>query len=180
MVVVERRNPRMETLSFGSFPRSANHFCLELIAKSLSEIQFVHIEHYIDPIDKQKNFFATIRTPLECIPSWITFTGDTRSNRAEQVLEWYCSYYQKCKESGVLIVPFSQITSSPLTSMNYICDYFGIGRTTLQSIEFDFSTNFHWASNDKTEHKTIIGEMENAPSFNMAMSLFEELCVPVG
>jgi len=179
-VVVERRNSGMDTLSFGSFPRSANHFCLELIAKSLPEIQFVHIEHYIHPIDKQQNLFATIRTPLECIPSWITFTEDVRENRAEQVLEWYCSYYQKCKESGVLVVPFDQITSSPLASMNYICEHFGIHKTKLESIEFDFSTNFHWASSNKSKYKTIIGEMQNAPSFNMAMSLFEELCVPVG
>ena len=179
-MVVERRNPRMETLSFGSFPRSANHFCLELIGVALPEIQFVHNEHYIYSIGEQENFFATIRTPLECIPSWITFTGDTRDNRAEQILEWYCSYYQKCKDSNVLVVPFKQITTSPLDSLNNICDHFGLTRTIFDSIEFDFSTNFHWAGNNKNNYEIIISEMKNAPSFNLAMSLFEELCVTIG
>jgi hypothetical protein len=170
----------MGTLSFGSFPRSANHFCLELIATALPEINFVHNEHYIYSIDKQENFFSTIRTPLECVPSWITFTKDMRENRAEQILEWYCTYYQKCKDSNVLIVPFEQITSLPLDSLNHVCDHFGISRTGFDSIEFDFSTDFHWPIKDKSNYGIIVDEMKNAPSFNLAMSLFEELCIPVG
>lgn len=170
----------MDTLSFGSFPRSGNHFCYELIKQTLPKTNLIYLEHRIDPIDKETNVFTTIRTPLECVPSWITFTADFRENRAEQVLEWYCAYYKKCQESKVLVIPFTQLISHPLDSVHKICMYHKIEQPTVETIEFDFSSGFHVPTKDKSGYVTIINEMKNAPSFEPAMKLFEALCVPVG
>lgn len=168
----------MDTISFGSFPRSGNHFCVELIHKTLPDVQLFCLEHRIYPLDKQQNLFTTIRTPLECVPSWITLTADVRSNRAEQVLEWYCAYYEKCKEVGVLTVPFTQLISEPLFCLNHVYKTFGL--PVVDSLDFDLSTGFHFPTKDKSKYDEIIQEMHLAPSFPKAMSLFEELCVPVG
>jgi hypothetical protein len=151
---------------------------VELIRKSLPDIELFCLEHRIHPIDKHKNVFTTIRTPLECVPSWITLTADTRSNRAEQVLEWYCAYYEKCKEVGVPIISFTQLISEPLFSLNYVYKTFSL--PVVDSLDFDLDTGFHFPTKDKSKYDEIIQEMQLTPSFSRAMSLFEELCVPVG
>lgn len=168
----------MDTIAFGSFPRSGSHFCMDLIHKSLSNAKIICLEHRIYPLDKQQNLFTTIRTPLECVPSWITLTADTRSNRAEQVLEWYCAYYEKCKEVGVLTVPFTQLISEPLFCMNYVYKSFGL--PLIDSLDFDLGTGFHFPTKDKSDYHQIVEEMQSAPSFSRAISLFQALCVPVG
>lgn len=102
---------------------------------------------------------------------------DTRQDRAEQVLEWYCSYYDKCKEVGVLIIPFAQLISEPLFCLNHVYKTFGL--PLIDSLDFDLNTGFHFPSIDKSGYSKIIEEMKLAPSFKTAMGLFEELCVPV-
>jgi hypothetical protein len=151
---------------------------MELIRKSLPNVEIVCLEHRIYPLDKQQNLFTTIRTPLECVPSWITLTADTRSNRAEQVLEWYCAYYQKCKEANVLIIPFTQMVSEPLFCLNYVYKTFDLPLTDF--LDFNLDTGFHVPTKDKSGYEIIITEMKTAPSFQPAMDLFEELCVLVG
>jgi hypothetical protein len=167
----------MDTISFGSFPRSGSHFCLELLHKSLSDIKIVRLEHRIYPLDKQKNVFTTIRTPIECVPSWITLTADVRNNRAEQILEWYCAYYEKCKEVCVLTIPFTQLISEPLFALNQVYKTFGF--PLIDSLDFNLDTGFHFPTKDKSNYHEIIQEMQSAPNFPRAMSLFEELCVSV-
>jgi hypothetical protein len=104
--------------------------------------------------------------------------GDTRNNRAEQFLEWYCSYYEKCKEIGLLIIPFTQLISEPLFCLNYVYKTFGL--SLIDSLDFDLKTGFHVPTKNKSDYNNIIEEMRLAPSFAKAMSLFEELCVSVG
>ena len=99
---------------------------------------------------------------------------DNRLNRAEQVLEWYCAYYKKCKEAGVLIISFTQLVSEPLFCLNYIYTTFGL--PTIDSLDYDLTTGFHFPSVDKSGYSKIIEEMKLSPSFPEAMSLFEELC----
>ena len=100
---------------------------------------------------------------------------DKRPNRAEQVLEWYCAYYEKCKELNIFIIPFEQLISNPLACVYRICEINQITKPTIDTIEFDFSTDFHSPTKDKSNYPSIIKEMEEAPSYNRAMSLFEEL-----
>jgi hypothetical protein len=113
---------------------------------------------------------------MECVPSWITLTSDVRSNRAEQVLEWYCAYYQKCKDANVFIVPFSELIFNPLFCINHVFIKYGL--ELLKSLNYDLSTGFHSPTKDKSGFDEIVEEMKLAPSFPRAISLFEELCVP--
>ena len=155
----------MATLKFGSFPRSGSHFFLHLT-------NCEWLDHRIEPLSVEQNVVVSIRNPLECVPSWITITEDKRPNRAEQVLEWYCAYYQKCKELNIFIIPFKQLISEPLACVHRICEINQIPKPTLDTVEFDFSTDFHSPTKDKSNYETIIGEMVKAPSYNRAMALF--------
>lgn len=161
----------MATLKFGAFPRSGAHFFTNLTGCEW-------LGHNIYKLEKESNVVVSIRTPLECVPSWIVMTQDDRSDRAEKVLEWYCAYYDKCKETNVVVLPFEQLISDPLFCINYVYSKYGLD--LLETLDYDLSTGFHYPTKDKSEFDEIIQEMQSAPSFSRAMSLFEELCVPVG
>jgi hypothetical protein len=167
----------MGAIKYGSFPRSGNHFLGHLFEKTLESGIAHYIEHYIFILEKDRTV-TTIRTPLECVPSWIVLMNDTRPDRAEKVLEWYCAYYDKCKELEILIIPFTQLISDPLFCLNHVFDKYDLGE--LEFLDYDLSTDFHFPTKDKSGFDDIIEEMQLAPSFSRAMSLFEELCVPVG
>jgi hypothetical protein len=158
----------MATIKFGSFPRSGSHFF-----KHLTNCEW--LAHNIYLLDK--NTVTSIRTPLECVPSYIVMTKDFRPDRAEKVLEWYCAYYEKVKELDIIILPFEQLVSDPLFCVNYVFDKYDLGK--LESLDYDLSTGFHYPTKDKSEFDKIIQEMKLAPSFLRAMALFEELSVPV-
>ena len=104
--------------------------------------------------------------------------NDCRIDRAEKTLEWYVAYYEKVKELDIVVLPFEQLISDPLLCINYTYQKHGL--EPLQSLDYDLSTEFHYPTKDKSGFDEIIQEMQSAPSFPIAMSLFEELCVPVG
>lgn len=168
---MERSRTEMATIKFGAFPRSGGHFFT-----NLTDCKW--LAHNISQLEIEPNVVVSIRTPLECVPSWIVMTQDERSDRTEKVLEWYCAYYDKCKELDIVVLPFEQLISEPLFCINYAYEKYGLD--TLQSLDYDLSTEFHYPTKDKSEFDKIIQEMQLAPSFLRAMSLFEELCVPVG
>ena len=161
----------MGTLTFGAFPRSGSHFFL-----GITNCNF--IEHRIAPLEQKQNVVVSIRNPFECIPSWIKLMNDNSSDRAEKNLEWYCAYYEKCKELDIVVVPFEQLISDPLFCINHAHTKYGL--KLLDSVEYDLSTNFHNPTKDKSGYEKIVDEMYLAPSLIRAKSLFEELCVPVG
>jgi hypothetical protein len=167
----------MDSVKYGSFPRSGNHFLGYLLEKTIKNSNAYYIEHYIFLLEKG-NTVTTIRTPLECVPSWITLIKDTRPDRAEKVLEWYCCYYEKVKELGIVVLPFEQLVSDALLCINYVYQKHGIEQ--LEFLDYDLSTGFHHPTKDKSGYNKIIQEMQLAPSFPRAMSLFEGLCTPVG
>ena len=161
----------MATIKFGAFPRSGGHFFTNLTSCEW-------LGHNIYKLEKESNVVVSIRTPLECVPSWIVMTQDDRFDRAEKVLEWYCAYYNKCKELDIVLLPFDQLISDPLFCINYAYKKYGLEQ--VQSLDYDLSTGFHNPTKDKSEYDEIIQEMQLSPSFLKAVSLFEELCVPVG
>jgi hypothetical protein len=168
----------MGTITFGSFPRSGNHFLEHIFSKTLVDCRIVYLEHLIYPLAVEKNVVTTIRNPLECVPSWIVKMDDSRIDRAEKVLEWYVAYYEKVKQLDIVVLPFEQLVCDPLLCINYVYNKYGL--KPLQSLDYDLSTGFYDPTKDKSEYDEIIQEMQLAPSFPRAMSLFEELCVPVG
>jgi len=161
----------MATIRFGAFPRSGSHFFTNITSCEW-------LRHSIFKLETESNVVVSIRNPLECVPSWIVMTDDDRVDRTEKVLEWYCAYYDKCKELDIVVLPFEQLISDPLFCINYAYQKYGL--EPLQSLDYDLSTDFHYPTKDKSEYDEIIQEMQSAPSFSRAMSLFEELCVPVG
>lgn len=161
----------MATLKFGAFPRSGGHFFTHLTG-------CIWLSHSVHKLESEENVVVSVRNPLDCIPSWITITKDYRNDRAEKVLEWYCAYYQKCKALDVVVIPFDQLISDPLFCINYANKKYNI--CPLQSVDYDLSTGFHYPTNDKSQYDKIKDEMIHSPSFDKAVHLFEELCVPVG
>jgi hypothetical protein len=125
----------------------------------------------------EQNVVVSIRNPLECVPSWIVLTEDSRIDRAEKVLDWYCAYYSKCSISDLVVIPFEQLISEPVQCVDYVAQHYGL---TIKTNPFNLSDGIHYPSKNKNNFASIIEEMRTAPSFQPAMSLFEELCVPVG
>lgn len=177
---LERRKPRMDTLNFGSFPRSGNHFLYEALNNLLPNCKIDWLEHRIEPLDKMKNVLVTIRNPFECIPSWIVYTSNSHQNREERMLEWYCAYYEKCSKTDLIIVPFNQLIGTPVHAISEVCKKYSLDFPKHKDLILDLSTGLHSPTLDKSSFPDIVKKMELAPSVHRAMSLFEELCVPVG
>jgi len=159
----------MGSLKFGSFPRSGNHFFLYL-----TDCEW--LDHRIEPLGVEENVVVSIRNPLECVPSWITFLGDKRTNRAEKALEWYCAYYSKCAVSDVVIIPFEQLINEPIYCVEYVANHYGLN---IKIKDFDSLDDIRNPSKDKSGFADIVEEMKDAPSFRTAMKLFESLCNPI-
>lgn len=160
---MERNGVGVAKISFGSFPRSGNHFFINLV-------DCKWLTHGIAPLELEENVVSTIRNPLDCIPSWITLSRDVRVNRAEMVLEWYCAYYEKCAEMNVFVIPFDTLISHPLSSVNSALTRYGLD--PLDSVGYDLTAGFHRPTPDKSQYDTIREEMTDSPSFDRAMSLF--------
>jgi hypothetical protein len=160
----------MGSLKFGAFPRSGSHFFLHLT-------NCEWLDHRIEPLGTEQNVVVSIRNPLECVPSWIVLTEDSRIDRAEKVLDWYCAYYSKCSISDLVVIPFEQLISEPVQCVDYVAQHYGL---TIKTNPFNLSDGIHYPSKNKNNFATIIEEMRTSPSFQPAMGLFEELCVPVG
>jgi hypothetical protein len=161
----------MATLKFGAFPRSGSHFFLHLT-------NCEWLDHRIEPLAIEKNVVVSIRNPLECVPSWITLTGDKRKDRAEKVLEWYCAYYSKCAPLDLIIIPFQQLIHEPLFCIDYISNHYKIKIPVNKNL--DLSSNFHYPSKDKSGFEDIVQEILESKSFTTATKIYERLCVPVG
>lgn len=160
----------MGSLKFGSFPRSGSHFFLHL-----TDCEW--LVHRIEPLGVEQSVVVSIRNPFECIPSWIVFTNDKRSNRAEKVLEWYCAYYSKCAVSDIVIVPFEQLITEPRHCVDYIANYYGLD---IKMNDYNLSDGIHCPSESKDEFEFIIEEMKVASNIHPAMELFEKLCTRIG
>ena len=156
----------MGSLKFGSFPRSGSHFFTHLTGCEW-------LGHNIDALEKEQNVVVSIRNPLDCVPSWIVLTNDVRTNRAERVLEWYCAYYERCKQLPIVILPFGQLISDPQYCVDYAHKSFGL--KPFGFLSYDLSTDFHYPTKRKIGYDVIIEEIKIAPSFCHASELFDEL-----
>lgn len=160
----------MGSLKFGAFPRSGSHFFLHLTSCEW-------LDHRIEPLGVEQNVVVSIRNPLECVPSWIMLTADKRKDRAEKVLEWYYAYYSKCSVSELVIIPFEQLVNDPLHCIDYVADHYDL---MIKVNTFDLSSGVHYPSKNKNGFSAVVEEMKNAPSFPIAMELFETLSIPIG
>lgn len=161
----------MATVTFGSFPRSGNFFLVDVLRKHAPSVSAHWIGHNAHSLTKHADSFTVIRNPLHCVPSWIVYKGDTRTDRAERVLQWYCAYYEKCTSSGVRVFTFDHLVNDPIGLLTQICE---VQSSNTECLYFRNETI------DKSTFPPIVEEMRVAPSFEPAVSLFEALCVLAG
>ncbi len=170
-MVVGRRNPAVATVTFGSFPRSGNFFLVETFRKNASSVGINWVGHNAHLLTKHKDSFTIIRSPLECIPSWIVYKKDVRIDRAEKVLDWYCQYYQKCFDNNIKIFTFNYLINDPIGLISRFCD------VQIHNTNFNY---FYNETKDKSNYESILKEMHIATNFNKATELFKRICAHVG
>jgi hypothetical protein len=165
----------METINLGGFPRSGNHFAIEVFNTTAPDCRTVWIEHFMHLILDLENVVTLIRNPDECIPAWIVLREDERENRAEKVLEWYISYYETCKLANSFMLPFESLTSKPIQSVEAVLDRYNINAQIKDSFNFDFSTGFHSPTLDKSNFPKILDEMKSCSDYQKAIDIFHDL-----
>jgi hypothetical protein len=176
----------MDTITLGAFARSGNHYFEHLVQTALIDVKLNWLSHRISDWDNQPNCVTIIRNPLDCVASWISTTQDERLNRAEQVLEWYISYYEKIDSlDKIVVLPFEQLINDSLGSINHVCDVYGLNKSFFSSNDtlkaaFSDSIDYVWANWTNTDLSQIKYEIKNNYLFKDATKIYKKLCVPVG
>lgn len=116
---------------------------------------------------------TSVRDPLECVPSWIVLTDDTRPARAEKVLEWYCAYYIECVRLNILVLPFARLVADPLGCVGFVASRLGVNITA--NTGYDLTSGFHKPTPDKSQFADILLEVKKAPNYGLAIELFTQL-----
>ena len=172
----------MDTITFGSFVRSGNHYFLHMVETGLISVKCEWLSHRISDWDNKTNRVTTIRHPLECVTSWISTTADERPDRANKVLEWYVAYYNKVQELGsqIITIPFNRLINDSLGSINQVCDHYGLKRSFFSnndtfSAAFTTDFDFIWANPDKNDYNQIESDIKESSFYPLATKLFEEL-----
>ena len=164
----------METVNFGSFPRSGNHFFVAVASKLLVNTNVVWYEHKPFYLLKQKNAVTTIRNPIEAVHSLCFHTGEIEQNFIDNSLKWYEMYYEKISTSNVFVVPFVKLIDNPSACFDDICREYKLNDNAM------FNVNVSNIIGKEHVDKTIpISLMENILSSKMlhnACSLFNKLC----
>lgn len=176
----------MDTITLGAFARSGNHYFEHLVKAALIDVRLNWLSHRISDWDNQPNRVTIIRNPVDSVASWISTTEDNRLNRAEQVLEWYISYYEKVNSlDEIVVLPFEQLIDDSLGSINHVCDFYGLNKSCFFSNEtlkaaFDTSIDYTWTNWTNTDLSEIKYEIKNNHLFEDAARIYEKLCIPVG
>ena len=176
----------MDTITFGAFARSGNHYFQYLVETALVDVRCDWLSHRIGDWDNKPNCVTVVRNPLDCVSSWISTGSDQRENRAEKVLEWYISYYEKIDSlDKIVVLPFDQLINDSLGSINHVCDVYGLNKSFFSSNDtlkaaFSDSIDYVWANWTNTDLSQIKYEIKNNYLFKDAIKIYKKLCVPVG
>lgn len=157
----------MDSITFGSFPRSGNHFILELLKKTSPSLGVHWAQHNVAILTKKRKAFTTMRNPIECVTSWINYTQDNRPNRAEKTLEWYVYYYSQCLQNKIKILDFDELINSPIHCLQKVVPIQN------EQFEIDIKENIHDPTIDKTNFGQIKIELLETPLAKEALQLFE-------
>lgn len=121
----------METINFGSFPRSGNHFFVDLASKLFVNTTVAWNEHRsFDPL-KHKNIVTTIRNPVDAVFSLCANTGELGQDFIDSSLKWYRLYYEKIIELGAFVVPFDELITNPVGCFVRIANIYNLNETNL-------------------------------------------------
>ena len=164
----------MDQITFGSFPRSGNHFCETLFNTYLPHCKINYQGHRLKALNDFDNVVVTLRNPSECIPSWIVFRNDYRPDAEKIILDWYYDYYSNVLQQGFLILNFKNLINNPLDSINKMCKKLNIQGTKNPYVEFDFSTGFHSPTLNKNRFVNILEKINRSSYANKVNTLYQK------
>ena len=164
----------METINFGSFPRSGNHFFVAVANKLLVNTNVSWHKHKIFYLLKQKNAVTTIRNPIEAVQSLCFHTGEIEQDFIDSSLKWYKMYYTKVKQSNVLVVPFAQLINNPFVCFDNICRKYNLNENIMFDANILDITGKEYIGN--TAPTSLTRSILGSKMLYDASSLFGELC----
>lgn len=168
-----RSHTNVVTLNFGSFPRSANHFTFDILTKAFGDDKINVLLHSIYKLQQADQVITTVRSPRECIPSWITFMNDQRPNRTNRISEWYRAYYQAVIEKDLLAFTFEDITKRTNQCLQIIAERFEMPLIN-SNPTYDLDTGFHQPTSDKSRFEDLIHELEKDVNYSQTMQIYEQ------
>lgn len=116
----------METVNFGSFPRSGNHFFVKLADKLFVNTKLVWNEHKSFGVCNQKNLVTTIRNPADAVFSLCANTGEINKRMIDSSLIWYRLYYENILPLNALVIPFEELITNPVSCFNHIVETYNL------------------------------------------------------
>ena len=164
----------METINFGSFPRSGNHYFVDVASKLLVNTKVVWHEHKLFYLLKQKNAVTTIRDPIDAVHSLCLHTGEINQEFIDNCLRWYEMYYTKIKQANVLVVPFTKLIGDPSICFSDICIKYELNEKEISTI--DVSTIQGKENYGRIAPESLIKNILNSKMLYNAYTLFDELC----
>jgi hypothetical protein len=81
--------------------------------------------HRITTLRKESNVITSIRSPKDCIPSYMLFFNH---DNPERLLDWYCRFMAGTIECAdrIFVTRFEQVTTEPESVMLAYADRFGL------------------------------------------------------
>jgi len=164
----------VETINFGSFPRSGNHFFVALANKLLVNTNIVWHQHKIFYLLKEKNSVTTIRNPIDAVHSLCFRTGEMGQDFIDNSLNWYKLYYKEINKHNVFVIPFSKLIDNPSICFDNICKKYELNENKMSSI--DVSQILGKENVENTIPKSLIENILKSKILYDVSSLFNELC----
>lgn len=121
----------METINFGSFPRSGNHFFVNLADKLFVNTEVIWNEHKSFNPPNQSNIVTTIRNPVDAVFSLCANTGEIDQNFIDAYLKWYKLYYEKIIDIKALVIPFEELITNPFLCFTNIVKTYNLNEPNL-------------------------------------------------
>ena len=164
----------METINFGSFPRSGNHFFVDVGNKLLKNTNIFWHEHKLFYLLEQKNAVTTIRNPVDAVHSLCFRTGEMGQGFVDNSLKWYEMYYKSISEANVLIIPFTKLVNNASACFDDICAKYSLNENKMET--FDPLTIQGKEHVDEIAPKSLRKSILNSKMLYDASSIFDKLC----
>lgn len=161
----------METVNFGSFPRSGNHFFVNLADKLFVNTEVFWNEHKSFSVCNQKNLVTTIRNPADAVFSLCANTGEINKNFIDAYLRWYKLYYEKIVDINALVIPFEELITDPVRCFSHIVKIYNLNEPNLLEASI---ININGKETSRQSDILQEGILESA-MFPAANNLFEQI-----
>lgn len=161
----------METVNFGSFPRSGNHFFVNLADKLFVNTKLVWNEHKSFGSSNQNNVVTTIRNPADAVFSLCANTGEVNQNFIDKSLIWYKLYYEKIVEIKALVITFEELIANPVTCFNHIVKTYNLNEQSF----FETSIVNIDGKEPSKQLDTLSQDISGSAMLPAANKIFEEI-----